>query len=360
MASPPAPAHPTRRPAADEIAGLLEPIAQHQIPGAVGARIANWRATDRGLSTETFLFDLELDAAGGAPTRLKRLVFRRPPAVSLYPDYDLLRQVLVMRRLRDTPITVPAVCWLDRDDRQLGSPYYVMEQLPTVGSPGDFPSYHVQGLYYEATPEQRATMWWGCVQAIADIHALDWKSLRLDRLMMPERGARPLEQVVNYYCDVLRWASAGRPRPELSAAAEWLRDNVYEPERLALCWGDSRLSNILYGPQFEVAAVLDWEIAYIGDHEADLAWLLFVDWACTEYEGTPRLDGTPGREQTIERYERLTGLPVRNLVYNEVLAAVALACPVLRLEAKFRNDGLVTGDFDLVGFCVERIRQLLG
>ena len=150
------------------------------------------------------------------------------------------------------------------------------------------------------------------------------------------------------------------PRPELSAAATWLRDNVYEPEHLALCWGDSRLSNILYGPQFEVAAVLDWEIAYIGDHEADLAWLLFLDWACSEYEGVPRLEGTPGREETIERYGRLTGLEMRNLRYNEVLAAVALACPVLRLETKLRAEGLLTDDFDLVGFCVERIRQLLG
>ena len=44
----------------------------------------------------------------------------------------------------------------------------------------------------------------------------------------------------------------------------------------------------------------------------------------------PRLEGTPGREETIERYGRLTGLDVRNLRYNEVLAAVALACPVFR------------------------------
>jgi aminoglycoside phosphotransferase (APT) family kinase protein len=43
-----------------------------------------------------------------------------------------------------------------------------------------------------------------------------------------------------------------------------LGNNIYEPEHLVLCWGDSRLSNILYSPQFEVAAVLDWEIAYIG------------------------------------------------------------------------------------------------
>jgi aminoglycoside phosphotransferase (APT) family kinase protein len=344
-----------QRPAADELAALLEPIARQNIPGAAAAHIANWRSTERGLSTETFLFDLVTES----PTPLKRLVFRRPPAVSLYPDYDLLRQVLVMKRLRDTPITVPTVCWLDRSDKRLGTPYYVMEQFPTVGSPGDFPSYHAQGLYYEATPEQRATMWWGCVQAIADVHALDWRRLRLEKLLMPERGNRPLEQVVNYYCDTLKWASAGRPRRELSEAAKWLRDNLYEPEHLVLCWGDSRLSNILYGPRFEVVAVLDWEVAYIGDHEADLAWLLFVDWACSEYEGVPPLDGTPRRDETIERYERLTGRHVRNLRYNEMLAALALACPLLRLEAKFRNDGLVTDDFDLVGFCVERIRQLL-
>ena len=115
----------------------------------------------------------------------------------------------------------------------------------------------------------------------------------------------------------------------------------------------------MYGPQFEVAAVLDWEIAYIGDHEADLAWMLFVDWACSEYEGVPRLHGTPTREETVDRYEQLSGRTLRNLRYNEVLAAVELGIPISRLETRLRNEGPLTGDFDLAGFCVERIRQLL-
>jgi aminoglycoside phosphotransferase (APT) family kinase protein len=349
---------PTRRPEADEISALLEPIVRRKIPGGADARIANWRATERGLSTETFLFDLVVDGPGG-PTTLQRLVFRRPPAVSLYPDYDLLRQVLVMNRLRNTSITVPYVCWLDRDDTAVGTPYFVMEQRPTIGTASDFPSYHSHGLYHDATPEQRTTMWWGCVQAIVDVHALDWRRLRLEKLLMPERGAHPLEQVVNYYSDMLGWASSGHPRPELTRAVKWLRDNLYEPDHLVLCWGDSRLSNVLYGPHFEVTAVLDWEIAYIGDHEADLAWMLFIDWACTESEGVPRLEGTPTREETVERYERRSGLPVRNLRYNEVLAALELAVPIIRLQTKFRNDGLLGDDSDLSEFCVERIRQLL-
>jgi len=86
---------------------------------------------------------------------------------------------------------------------------------------------------------------------------------------------------------------------------------------------------------------------------------LFVDWACTEYESVPRLDGTPSREETVDRYEQLSGRGMRNLRYNEVLAAVELGIPVSRLETRLRNQGLLTGDFDLAGFCVERIRQLL-
>src|SRR5689334_16189273 len=103
----------TVRPTADELAALLEPVAQQRIPGASSARIGNWRGTERGLSTETFLFDLHF--GDDDPATTKKYVFRRPPAVDLYPDYDLLRQVLVMNRLRDSPITVPAVCWLERD-----------------------------------------------------------------------------------------------------------------------------------------------------------------------------------------------------------------------------------------------------
>ena len=74
-----------RRPAADEIAALLEPIARRNIPGAADARIANWRSAERGLSTETFLFDLQQGRDEG-PTTLKQLVFRLgQPGKPIFP-----------------------------------------------------------------------------------------------------------------------------------------------------------------------------------------------------------------------------------------------------------------------------------
>jgi hypothetical protein len=124
---------------------------RQNIPGAADTRIVNWQAAERGLSTETFLFDLQ-DGVDG-PTTLNQLVFRRPPALSLYSDYDLTRQVMVMNRLRDRPITVPTVCWLDRDDKDLGTPYYVIEQIPTISPRATFPRIIRHGLYSGATPK---------------------------------------------------------------------------------------------------------------------------------------------------------------------------------------------------------------
>ena len=331
--------------AADQVPAALAPVLRDRLALPADAQIVHWRSAPRGFSTETTLFDV---ATTGTRTPF---VLRRPPELPLFPDYDLLRQVLVMKRLASTSIPVPNVRWLDRGDQTLGTPYYVMDRL-AGDAPGDFPSYHAAGLYFEATPEQRTTMWWGCVDLMADLHRLDVGELDLDFLALPAFGTSPLEQVVNYLDSALAWATDDRP-DSLDRAIGWLKDNLYEPEHLALCWGDARLSNVLYDDAFNVTGALDWEIAYLGDHEADLAWMLFLDWASSEYEGIPRLEGTPTRDATIEHYERRSGLPVTNLAYNEVLAAVLLTVPLLRLAQAFGLPANTTA------FCTRRIDELL-
>ncbi|MET8654082.1 phosphotransferase family protein [Nocardia aurea] len=337
----------TTRPTAEELPLAAAPVLRAMFPGAESAEIRDWTASPRGLATETYLFDLAHESATDS------LVLRRPPEVALFPDYDLLRQVLVMRRLADTPIAVPVVRWLERDDTALGSPYFVMDRI-AGSAPGDLPSYHSVGLYFDAEPAQRARMWWGCVDTIAEIHQLDWRALNLDFLRFPRFGGTPLEQIVGYVESALDWAS-DTPPPTLRRAARWLRANLYEPEHVTLCWGDARMSNILYDNEFRVNGVLDWEIAYIGDHEADLAWMLFLDWACSEHQGVERLAGTPTRAETIARYEERAGMKVRNLRYNEILAAVLLGIPLLRMAHRLR----LPAEIDVTAFCAARIEELL-
>ena len=98
------------------------------------------------------------------------------------------------------------------------------------------------------------------------------------------------------------------------------RDNAFTPRRVSLCWGDSRLPNMMFRDD-RVAAVLDWEMAFLGDPEADLGWWCFLDWANNEGYGGPHLDGIPGKEETLARYAELTGHPVEHAHWHEVFAA---------------------------------------
>lgn len=331
----------------ERIPEVLEPILRQRLSTSSTARIRNWSPSPRGFATETFLFEVA-DESGSLP-----LVFRRPPEMSLFPDYDLLRQVLVMKRLAATGLPVPTVRWLDRTEGPLGTPYFVMDRLEGE-APSDYPSYHVAGNYYAASPENRSRMWWGCVDTIAAVHQLDPHALGLDFLTMPDYGSTPVDQAVNYLDEALTWATGEQP-PTYRRAIEWLRANRYDPEHVTLCWGDARMSNILYDKDFAVTGVLDWETAHIGDHEADLAWLLFLDWASSEFEGHPPLPGTPTRAETIAYYEAKTGMPVRNLRFNEILAAVLLSIPLLRMTSRVQ----LPPEMDITGFCTTRIEQLL-
>ncbi|MFE3189316.1 phosphotransferase family protein [Nocardia sp. NPDC059240] len=338
----------TNRIPAEQLGEALEPAVREHFPVSEAARVRNLSRTERGFATETYLFEVQ-DEAASTP-----LVLRRPPDLSLFPDYDLLRQVLVMRRLAATGLPVPNVAWLERGENPLGSPYFVMNRLAGQ-APSDYPSYHVAGTYFEATPEQRERMWWGCVDTIAEVNQLDWRALGLEFLAFPEHGAGVIEQGVNYLDAALSWACEGNPPEIYRRAVAYLRDNLYEPERIALCWGDARMSNILYDSDFRVRGVLDWEIAHLGAPESDLAWMLFLDWACSEYEGHAVLPGTPSRAETIAYYEKITGERVRNLAYQEIFSAALLSVPLLRMTHRVQ----LPPEMNITGFCTARIEQLL-
>jgi len=343
-----------------EIQSKLIPWLQNKMPQAQNLSISGMKVPERGWSTETFLFDLSWQEAG--QHRSEGMVVRRPPQLTLFPDYDLRRQVGIMNHLQGTNVPVPKVYWLERDESILGTPFLIMERIEGVILP-DNPGYHISGVYYDATPEQRAKVWWGCLEAIAKIHLLDWRSLGLSFLGVPKGGTGPLDQILDYHESYLNWVKEDpqEPQPILEAALDWLKENRYAPRHVTLCWGDSRLTNTIYSPDFEVHTVLDWEVAYLGDPESDLAWFLFMDWFQTDAQGIPCLEGTPGREETVQRYEELTGWKVRNLFYNEVISAFRLGTIVLKIYRNIQKAGfpLAYGDEEMNNLCTQRLASLL-
>jgi aminoglycoside phosphotransferase (APT) family kinase protein len=307
-----------------------------------------------GISNETFL----VDATSGAD--VQRLVVRVEPTDFLvFPEYDLGRQARVMQSLAGSAVPVPRVLWLEQEPRHLGAPFYVMERIEGE-VPSEVPPYHTFGMCVDATPERRARMWWSGLEALAAIHALDWRARGLAFLGVPGAGTDPLDRQLAYYERYLRWVG-GPPQPVLEAALAWLAAHRYTPPRVSLCWGDSRLPNLIFRDD-AVAGVLDWEMAFLGDPEADLGWWLFMDRATSEGYGFPRLAGFPDTDETLRRYEALTGTPVEHPLYQEMFAAFRFGVIMARIAGRLREIGAPTPteDFETNNVCTQRLAELLG
>ncbi len=329
-----------------------------KMPSAEHLRLSPLTRPGAGLSNETLL--CKLSWREGGVDRSEDLVIRLEPADFLvFPEYDLPRQFQVMQCLGTTDVSVPVVRWLEEDESVLGCQFYVMQRIEgDIAS--EVPPYHAFGLCFDATPERRARMWWSGVETLARIHALDWKGLGLSFLGVPREATGPLDQQLDYYERFLHWARGEEPQPILEAALRWLKENRFAPKRVTLCWGDSRLPNLIFRND-EVVGVLDWEMAFLGDPEGDLAWWLFLDWQHSEGYGIPRLEGFPGTEETIRRYEALTGCKVENFLYHEVMAAFRFGVIMVKVAQNMRERGIPTPtpDFGSNNPCTQRLATLL-
>ena len=146
-----------------------------------------------------------------------------------------------------------------------------------------------------APARERLPGQWG--EALARIHAIDPGATGL-----PPAGEDPaLEQVGE-------WARAlegiGEPLPVLELGLRWLRANRPPPAAAALVHGDFRLGNFIVGGE-GLAAVIDWELAHLGDPAEDLAWLCIRSWRFGEDEQP--VGGVGQIEDLLAAYEAAGG-----------------------------------------------------
>jgi aminoglycoside phosphotransferase (APT) family kinase protein len=108
-------------------------------------------------------------------------------------------------------------------------------------------------------------------------------------------------------------------------------------------------------------AVLDWEMATLGNPEQDFAWALFLDRHHSEGVEAPRLEGFPSREATLARYEEKSGLKVEHLHYYEVFAAVRFGIIMMRIGQQFNHYGLIPdeSDFEVNNIVTRLLAKLL-
>jgi len=337
----------------------LENWLAQRMPEATNLEVSPLMKPSLGFSNETFVFAATYTAHGGE--RCEELVLRLEPEFHIFPEYDLPRQFQIMRCLAGTDVPVPRVRWLEEDSAVLGRPFYVMDRIPG-DVPSEVPPYHAAGVFADAAPEQRERMWWSGIETLARIHAVDWQAVGVRFLGEPPLDAPPVRPQLDYYERMLDWAETPEERQRvLRSALRWLRENGPAAANVSLCWGDSRLPNVIYqGTQ--VAGVLDWEMAFLGDREADLAWWLFMDWFASGGYNVARLEGMPGKDETVERYQKLTGEPVHHLFYNEVFAGFRFGVIMVRVGAMMVHRGLPlpVPDFASNNPATRKLAEMLG
>lgn len=323
----------------------LEAWMQERLPEARALRIERLRGpSETGFSSDTLIFDACWMDAGGA--RSEALVARfKPSGFTVFPTYDIAQQFRVMQILRTTDVPVPRMLWLETDERPLGAPFYVMERV-AGRVPSDNPPYHVSGWLHDLPAEDRAQLWWSGLEAMARVNRLDWQALRLDFLDRRTSSATHLAHQLDEYEAFIAWGMDRRRYPFLTRAERWLRAHVPPDEPVALCWGDSRLGNQIFDGS-RCAAVIDWEMARLGDPVQDLAWWIALDRCFSEGLGVERLGGLPSRGATIARWEALVGRPAHHLSYYEILALYKFSAIMARVLLQLKHYDVFPADSDM-------------
>jgi aminoglycoside phosphotransferase (APT) family kinase protein len=265
-----------------------------------------------GFSNETIFFRAVL---GDGDPRTEDLVLRVSPApehqMFLHPEFDA--QVRLLRTLHDRDLArVPRVRWSEEDPSWFGRPFFVMDRLHGR-VPVSMPVYNSAGWLYDAEQAQRRIMWESALRELARIHQVP-----------PDL----LQHSVDYGRAHYQWATEGVAHPSVDRLLEWIEDNVPASPTEGLSWGDARIGNMMFGDDFRLVAVMDWEQATLSGSLLDLGWWLFFD--DVHSLDAPRLDGLGGRQETIDLWEEWTGLSANDVLWYEVFAGVRVATLTLR------------------------------
>jgi len=298
-----------------------------------------------GMSNVTLLFDIEWNEDG--ETKREACVGRLQPEIDrpVFPSYDLSLQYQVMDRVgQHSDIPVPQLLGLETDKSVLGVQFYIMKhnegRIPT-----DMPPYNMDGwMMHETSEAQRAAMWEAAVDTMARYHQLDYTTLGFAHLENPD--CTPLQQQLNYWQEYLEWAMEGRGHEVGQRALDWLLANQPENEPTVLCWGDSRIGNIIFANSCDsIAAVLDWEMAVLGNPLQDLVWFNYIDATFAEGLGMPRLPGLPSYEETTSRWEQASGFSAADYDYYWIFAGMRYGLILSRIMLATGQDSEVQGNF---------------
>ncbi len=281
-------------------------------------------------------------------------VLRRPPLGHVLPTaHDMAREYRVLAALDGTDVPVPHPYVLCEDTDVIGAPFYVMEK--------------VDGIILR-TPEETARLdkdvACRCsielVDVMARIHGVDYERVGLGDFGHPDGF---VERQVRRWGE--QWErSKTRELPAIDELARRLRAALPPSPPPTIVHGDYRLDNTMLAADDpgRIVAVLDWEMATLGDPLTDVGlFLLYWGQGDAQIIATGRNVATDtgfiSRDEVIDRYAATSGRSVDNLDFYVVLAAYKLAIIVEGIHARFLMGKTLGSGFETMGESVVRLSE---
>ncbi len=246
------------------------------------------------------------------------VVLRRPPRGPLPPSaHDVLREARVIGALQGKA-RVPGVLAVGDDEQIIGAPFFVMDKVEGHVVTSEIPA-------ELDTPDDRRRMGEQLVDALVEMHGVDWEAAGLEGFGKPtgylERQLRRFGGLWEH--------NKTREMEAVERVGGWLRDNLPDSAAATIVHGDFRLGNVMFAPSApaELIAIFDWEMATIGDPLADLGYLCTLwtdrddpDLGMFELSAVTRQEGFPRRAELVARYEERSGRSMTDIRWYQTLA----------------------------------------
>jgi aminoglycoside phosphotransferase (APT) family kinase protein len=312
----------------------LRPFFREHVPGSAGGPLTA-TLIKGGRSNLTYVIrEGELE-----------WVLRRPPLGHVLPTaHDMRREYQVLGALVGTDVPVPEPLAFCADDSVVGAPFYVMRKVDGL-------VVRTSAEAQKLTAEEARAASDGLVEVLVRIHAVDPVVVGLEGFGRPHGY---LERQVRRWSEQLS-RSKTRDLPALDEVARRLRAALPPEAGAGIVHGDYKLDNTILDPSDlgRVRAVLDWEMATLGDPLADLGlWLVYLSDAGAQVSrrsGTPRSNpGFLGTAELTEAYARASGRDLSALDFYVVLGFFKLAVIAEGITARFLA-GRTVGDDGQLG-----------
>ena len=282
---------------------LTDFLARHLPGGAREVTISGFAAS--GSSNITAFLDVDG----------QRLVLRRPPVGELLPtSHDMIREYRFVRALENSAVPVPPTVLACTDPDVLGAPFYLAHRIEGAVLQDAIPAGY-------ADPAQVTALSEHVVDTLAVLHDVRWEHLDL-----PYRPGDYLQRQISRWTRQLELTRTASRLPGLPAVTGWIKARCPAQTEQVIVHGDYGLHNMIIGipPQARINAVLDWEMATIGDPLADLAWFI-SGWGRSQADGGVKnpanvittWPGAPPAADLLARYEQASGRTIGDWTFYE-------------------------------------------